>query len=285
MKYKENKMYDPILVFAATGKQGRAIVKQLSNAGFKVRAATRKLSTSKTKNIEGENIEIFQVDTNDLISLETAFRGVSKAFYLLPMSKNSEEIGRRIIDAAIKAGIKHLIFSSVGGADRETGIPHFESKWRIEELIRNSSVPFTIFRPAGYMEDFYRPKGAGIFLGLMKPFLPVDKKVQMISTEDIARFVRIAFKEPDNFIGKSIEIAGDSLTLSEITNQLNRITRKNIVISKWPALLVPILPKTMKDMLTFYGKDGWNADLKKMKEINPELITFNDFISRKLQKK
>jgi uncharacterized protein YbjT (DUF2867 family) len=278
-------MDDPVLIFAATGKQGRPIVKQLSNAGFKVRAATRNLGTPKTKNIEGENIEIFQVEPDDLISLETAFRGVSKAFFLLPMSRNSEEIGRRITEAAIKAGIKHLIFSSVGGADRKTGIPHFESKWRIEELIRNSGVPFTIFRPVGYMEEFYRPEGAGIFLGLMKPFIPVDKKVQMISTEDIAGFVRIAFEKPDNFIGKSIEIAGDSLTLSEITDQLNRITKKNIVISKWPACIVPILPKTMKDMLAFYGKDGWKADLKQMKEINPELITFNDFISGKLQKK
>lgn len=274
-------MEGKILVFNATGKQGKAVVEELCKGNYKVRAVTRKISSKKAQKLSGKEIEIVEIDYSSQESLQKVLVGVTRVFFLLPMSKDSETVGKNIIKAIKKAKIEHIVFSSVGGADRKTGIAHFELKWRIEENLRNSGVPWTILRPAAYMEELCRIKGAGIILGLLSCFVPPDKKIQMISITDIAKFVKISFENPKEFIGKAIEIAGDALTLKEMISQLNRISPKPIRVNKWTRLLVPILPKIMKEMLTFYGKDGWQADLKEMKRINPEGLTVEKLLAKK----
>jgi uncharacterized protein YbjT (DUF2867 family) len=154
-------------------------------------------------------------------------------------------------------------------------------KWRIEEKLRNSGIPYTILRPAAYMEQFAETKGAGIILGLMSSFMADGKKIQMISTEDIARFVRIAFENPEKYASKSIEIAGDELTPDEIRDQLSLYTKQEIKIRKWPAFFVPILPRIIKEMLVFYGKDGWQADISELKKLNPDMLTLSTLLARR----
>lgn len=80
---------------------------------------------------------------------------------------------------------------------------------------------------------------------------------------------------------KLIEIAGDSLTLTEVIAHLNRISEKPIVLSKLARFIVPILPKIVKEMLSFYGKDGWQSDLKEMARINPDGLTFKKLLEKK----
>lgn len=107
------------LVFSASGKQGSAVVKELSNRDSKIRAATRMMSSKKVQKISDNNTEIVEVDFEKQDSLQKALTGVSRVFFLLPMSKDSENIGKNILEAVKKAKIEHVVFSSVGGADRK----------------------------------------------------------------------------------------------------------------------------------------------------------------------
>ena len=63
--------------------------------------------------------------------------------------------GKNLAEAAKKAGVEHFVYSSVGGAERNSGIDHFESKWEIEKHIRKLDLPATVLRPAAFMENYY----------------------------------------------------------------------------------------------------------------------------------
>lgn len=266
------------VVFAATGTQGGSVIKELKDAGHQIRAVTRNARSKKAIRLSSEGIEVTEVDFDNQKSLDSVFDGADKVFYLLPMSKNSEEIGTRITEAIKRAQIKHAIFSSVGGTDRDNGVCHFGEKWRIEELLRNSGVFFTILRPAAYMEHFIQAKGAEFILGMMRVFMTHEKRIQMISTKDIARFVRLSYENPAKFGKRSIEIAGDELTLEQIRETLSEFTNKDVRIPNWPKILVPILPKTLKEMLAFYGKDGWQANIEELRKLNPDMLKFRTFL-------
>ena len=62
--------------------------------------------------------------------------------------------GVLLADAAKGAGVDHYAYSSVGSARRETGIPHFESRWEVEEHVRGSGVPYTVLRPVFFMQNW-----------------------------------------------------------------------------------------------------------------------------------
>src|SRR5690606_35934663 len=108
------------------------------------------------------------------------------------------EQGLRFADAAMDAGIGHFVYSSVGSAHRDTGLAHFDSKWKIENHIREIGLPYTIFRPVWFMENwegpFLRPS---ILAGTLA--LPLDEGVnfQQVAVDDVGAFVADAFERPD----------------------------------------------------------------------------------------
>jgi len=59
-----------------------------------------------------------------------------------------------VADAADGVGVAHLVYSSVGGAERNSGIDHWQTKWKIEQYIRALGLPATMLRPAAFMENY-----------------------------------------------------------------------------------------------------------------------------------
>ena len=123
--------------------------------------------------------------------------------------------GKNLADAAKKAGTLHFVYSSVGGAERNSGISDWESKWEIEQHIRKLTLPATILRPAGFMDNYYVDQ---VEIGILKGKLidPVrgDKPYQTIAADDIGPSAALAFERPKEFIGAEIEIAGSEYELS-----------------------------------------------------------------------
>src|SRR5262249_56055761 len=70
-------------------------------------------------------------------------------------TKREGREGKNIGDAAKRAGVEHFVYSSAGGAERNSGIDHFESKWEIENYIRKLGLPATMIRPVAFMENYY----------------------------------------------------------------------------------------------------------------------------------
>lgn len=98
-------------------------------------------------------------------------------------------------DQALKAEVKHYVFTSVEGADRKTGVPHFDTKWEVEEHIRKIGLPCTILRPVFFMENCLEPGAFGkIVNGMWHDLINKEKKLQMIAVEDIGKMAAIALK-------------------------------------------------------------------------------------------
>src|SRR5260370_15803307 len=94
--------------------------------------------------------------------------------------------GINIVRAASTAGATHLVYSSVAGADRATGIPHFDSKFEVEKEIRRSGGPFTIVAPVFFLENFLADwMAAGIARGAIAMALPATRPLHQIARRAI----------------------------------------------------------------------------------------------------
>src|ERR1051325_2027272 len=170
--------------------------------------------------------------------LDAAFKGAYGVFsvqnFWLPNVGFEGEIrqGKNVADAAKAVGVQHLVYSSVGAAHRGMGQKHFESKWIIEQYIQSLDLPYTIFRPAFFMGNYNWSRAQilnGTFVGMG---LQPEKGLQSIAVEDIAVFVALAFAEPEQYLGKTIELSGDELTEAQIVETFTKVIGR-------PVKLVP----------------------------------------------
>ena len=129
-----------ILVSGATGQQGGAVARNLLERGFAVRALTRDPEKAAARELADLGAEVVSGDLEDRASIERVLDGVYGVFsvqkFLEAGVEGEVRQGVRLADAAKAAGVEHYVYSSVGSAHRETGIPHFESKWEVEEHVR-----------------------------------------------------------------------------------------------------------------------------------------------------
>ena len=137
--------------------------------GQDVRILTR--SPTKAAALKGRGAEIVTGNFMNSMVLERALVGVDGVFAMttfLECGIDMEvEQGKTLAQAAKNANVAHYVYTSVGGAERNTGIPHFETKWKVEQYIERLNLPATIFRPVFFMENFrtyFAPTAMGSLL-------------------------------------------------------------------------------------------------------------------------
>src|SRR5437879_7639092 len=147
-----------VLVTGAPGKQGGHRVRARLARGHSIRALTRKPESAGAAALAARGVTIVTGDFENQGTLERAARGVDTVFAMSTPFESGATTetreGINIVRAASTVGVSHLVYSSVAGADRATGIPHFDSKFEVEQAIRQSGVPFTIVAPVFFMENF-----------------------------------------------------------------------------------------------------------------------------------
>src|SRR5436190_9411907 len=212
-----------IAVAGATGAQGGAVVDALLEKGASVRALVRSTGSERARNLADRGVELAQIDVKDPASLNNALRGVDAFFFMTtPYGSQAPDIDGEIqqgvdfADAAAAAQVPHVVFSSVGGAERNSGVPHFESKRRVEEHLLGRGLSVTIVRPVFFMDNFLSmaPTVEGNELVLRLP-VPDGIKLQTVAVRDIGVVAAAALLDPAA-VSATIEIAGDELTGSEI---------------------------------------------------------------------
>src|SRR5215468_6669555 len=226
-----------VLVTGATGRQGGAVIRHMLPKGWKLRALTRNPNNHSAQELARKGVEVVQGDLEDPASLDRASRGVYGIYSVQDFwaigAKREVLQGKNLADAAKKAGVKHFVYSSVGGAERNTGIPHWESKWQVEKHIRQLALPATIFRPAAFMDMYYLDQvEIGILKGKLAAPMRGDKPYQTIATNDIGAFVALAFERPSEFIGSELEIAWRELTSIEAAKVFSRVLGKPVKFQK-----------------------------------------------------
>ncbi len=266
-----------VLVTGATGRQGGAVVRHMLPKGWKLRALTRNSSSHAAQELARQGVEVVQGDLEDVASLERASRGVYGIYSVQDFwtvgAKREVQQGKNLADVAKKAGVQHFVYSSVGGAERNTGITHWESKWEIEKHIRKLVLPATILRPATFMETYHVLEvEVGILKGKLADPIRANKPYQTIATDDIGAFAALAFERPKDFIGLEVEIAGSELTNLETAKVFSRVLGKAVKFQKLPMPVVRLfLGKEFYEMFRWFNDAGYKADIAGLRRRYPEI--------------
>jgi uncharacterized protein YbjT (DUF2867 family) len=265
-----------VLVTGATGKQGGHVVRELLARGHSVRAFTRKPESPAAGALAERGVTIVKGDFEEEGSLERAARGVDTVFAMSTPYGTNEKTetreGINIVRAAKAVGVKHLVYTSVAGADRASGIPHFDSKFEVEKEIRRSGIPFTIVAPVFFMENFVADwMLAGIAQGSIAMALPATRRVQQISVSDIAQFATLVIERRESFLGRRIDIASDELTGVTAAAAISEASGRQI---KYTALPIDAVRQQNKDqalMFEWFDRVGYDADIVGLRSDYPEV--------------
>jgi uncharacterized protein YbjT (DUF2867 family) len=187
--------------------------------------------------------------------------------------------GKVFADAVMAAGTPHLVHSLLDGAERRSGVPHYESKWRIEEHIRELALPVTILRPVAFMENFLMAAfPRSVFLGILRAALGRSKRLQLVSTSDVGWFAARALEEPARYVGRSIAVAGDDLNVDEILGAYFRVTVHAPRPFPAPRFALRLLPTELSSMLCWFGEQGFQANIPALKQEHPGLMSFTSWL-------
>ncbi|RFU85687.1 NmrA/HSCARG family protein [Streptomyces triticagri] len=268
-----------VLVVGATGNQGGATARELLARGRDVHALVRDPDKPAARELKEQGAVLVRGDLNDPASLRTAMSGASGVFSVQALAYEPETLaaevrqGKAVADAVLETGVPHLVYSSVGGAERGTGIDHFETKAEIERHIGALGLPATVLRPVFFMDNLLHYAEAGEERVLELPVDPA-RPMQLVASEDIGHFAADAFADPGHHRGRQIELAGDELTFPQIAEVYQRVTGT-------PTRLVPL--PIEERMFEWFAEGGYRADIPALRALHPGLSTFEEFLTRRLR--
>lgn len=253
-----------------------AVARQLLNKGHQVRALTRSPGSSQAVALEEAGAEVVGGDLEDRRSCTSAAQGVDAIFAMAtPFEAGLEaEVrqGENMLAAAKAEGVQHLVYSSVASADQSTGIPHFDSKFEIEQKIENSGVPYTIVAPVYFMENLFAPWTiSGLQEGKLAMAVPNSRVPQQIALEDIAGFVVLALESRDRFLANRIDIAGDEVTGEEAAEIISRASGRGIEYVEIPPEQRNAMGEDVAKMLDWFDETGYSVDIEAQHRQYPEV--------------
>lgn len=275
---------ETVLVLGGTGRQGGAVARELLRRGRTVHALVRDPQSPAARRLADAGAVLVRGDFNDQASLQAAMKGVHGVFsvqtFRTPGGPDTEERqGKAVADAAARSGVAHLVYSSVGGAERSSGVPHFDSKWNVEQHIQRLGLPATVLRPAMFFDVFHdispRLVDGQLVLAL---WLQPEAPVQIIATSDIAAFAADAFDHPAEWLGRQVEIAGDERTGPQMAEAFERVSG---IPTRYEQLPIEPLRAAREDLAAMFDwleRDGYHADLPGLRRIRPDLITLETWL-------
>lgn len=214
-----------VTVFGATGSQGSAIANALLMQGWEVRAVTRDANRPTAQLLGSTGAKLMQINAMSPEALDEALVGADAAVMVLPALTdihNSGEASQGILisEAVARANVNHFVYSSAI-IEQARGVLGMGSKRAIEERLAELGLPTTILRPAFFMENLDKYFPVQLLEGRYKMVVPIPmhRKTELVAIADIAAAVCAALNEPDRFIGKEIDLIGDSLSLEEMAQQ------------------------------------------------------------------
>ncbi|MGZ9235953.1 MAG: NmrA/HSCARG family protein, partial [Anaerolineales bacterium] len=267
-------------------QQGGAVARKLLAEGWSVRALTRDLGKPAAQGLASLGAEVVSGDMENRAELDAAFRGAYGVFsvqnFWLPNVGFDGEVqqGKNVADAAKAAGVQHLVYSSVGAAHRGMGQKHFESKWIIEQQIHSLDIPYTILRPAVFMDN-YNWSRAQILNGIfMSMGLRSAKEIQSVAVVDIGIFAALALATPEQYVGKTIELSGDELTEVQIAETFTKVIGRPVKLTMPRGEERRISDEEMKAMFNFFNGEAYDADISALRKLHPGLLTFEQYLRR-----
>jgi uncharacterized protein YbjT (DUF2867 family) len=302
-----------IAVAGATGAQGGGLVHAILNdtsGGFTARALTRNVNSEKAKALARAGAEVVAADLNDLESIKKAFRGAYGAycvtFFWEHFSPEKELVqAKAMAEASKHAGVKHVIWSTLEDTRKwmalddkrmptlmgKYKVPHFDAKGEANHYFSDLKLPVTFLVTSFYWDNFIYfgmgPKEAPE--GNFSIALPMgDKKLPGIAAEDIGKCAYGIFKKDSEYIGKTVGIAGEILTMKQIAEKMSRalgreVRYQEISPDAYRKLGFPGA-EDLGNMFQFkqeFEKDFCGArDTELARRLNPWLLTFDAWLAK-----
>jgi uncharacterized protein YbjT (DUF2867 family) len=154
-------------------------------------------------------------DFADPASLRDAFAGVRTLFLLFPFTPGSVDLARNAVDAAKAAGVQHIVRSSGAGAEEGSPLAIADLQGRIDALIQRSGIPFTLLRPAGFMQNWVNFYAGQIKSGTYSA-ANGEGGISVVDVRDIAEAAAVVLANPAAHAGKIYTLTGgEALSTAE----------------------------------------------------------------------
>jgi uncharacterized protein YbjT (DUF2867 family) len=259
-----------VLVTGATGQQGGALARLLLQRGHRVLAFTRSVDSPAARALEAGGARLVTGDFEDVDALTRAMAGVDAVYAMATPFEGGPEVevrhGRHLADAALRAGVAHFIYSSVGGAAERTGIPHFDSKHEVEQYVKGRGLPYTILGPTYFMENFHAPGSLeALREGVLSMALPPHRGLQMVALDDLAAFTTLALELREDFLGKRLDVASDEVTGEQAAALLTFVTGRRVHYEEIPVERVRARSEDLARMFEWFDAVGYRADVTRLR--------------------
>jgi uncharacterized protein YbjT (DUF2867 family) len=275
---------EKVLVLNSTGKVGRNVCRALIEAGYEVYGTTRSTNSA----LAGMGVKPVVCNYTLRADLDRAFAqtGAKKVFvitdYFGAAKKSAElefEQGRAAIDAAQAAGVTHLVFMSVADAEFfDHHVKHLHAKVALEKYLRASGVPFSILRPCAFFENLddaanWNPLKKGVVKFLS------TQDCKYCATYDIGRAAAIHFKNPQTWLGKSLDVIGWQGDLSQVAAALSKVSGVPVKAKlAMPIFLRRLFLKDLHHMFLYYEvQKGPRGTPQAFKKILPDALSAEDW--------
>jgi len=217
-------MSSPILVIGALGNVGAEVVKQLQAKGQAFRAAD--INADKVRERFGSSVEAVKFDFTDPNTYETTFNGVEKMFLMRP--PHIANIKRDMVpamDAAKRAGIKHVVFLSLIGIEKAKFVPHY----KVEQHLKEINLQTTFLRCSFFMQNLSTTHRKEI-RERNEIFVPVgDAKTSFIDVRDIGAVAAVTLTE-EGHMGRNYDLTGsEALDYWQATKILSNTLGRKII--------------------------------------------------------
>jgi len=303
MKQKEKPL---ITIIGVLGKQGRSAAATLLQSGrYRVRGITRRVDSPEAVRLAEQGVDLvcLPLDLGYKNDFVEAFQGSEGVFMMtpsiVPPHTHEMELGKQLADAAVEAGVQHIIFSSLENVDSiskgKKFAPHFTDKAKIEEYIRTlpitSSFVYLAFFYTNLME-FYPPHLEGDTL-VFPIYLPENFRAPFVDPlTATGPAILELFSNRTKYAGKSLPVIGDIISPQEMVDTFVQVTGKKAVyhsaftrenlLHHFPAfssndLLVDEI-LGMAEYAVEYGYFGKDRDLQWSRQINPNSLSWEQFL-------
>ncbi|KAJ6265046.1 hypothetical protein Dda_1201 [Drechslerella dactyloides] len=250
-----------VLVLSATGCMATGLIRALKDdPDYQLFAFTRDPESDAARALKDAGLTILKGDYGNKDDLENAFsQGIDTVFFSIMSDRSGGTVdieqAKNVIDAAVRHGVKQLIYGSsarIGtqeNFDRVTAkLPkdsfwhtYWEHKWAIGDLVRRSGLAYTIIKPPifvqnlvreGYVERIYPDLPTKYIL---KDAMEPDSPAWWADGSDVGTFAAAAIREPERYKNKEFAFGAEKLTINQVAEKLRKASGKDVKVYEWPA--------------------------------------------------
>ncbi|KXJ94164.1 hypothetical protein Micbo1qcDRAFT_220754 [Microdochium bolleyi] len=303
-------MSSAILITGATGKQGGATLRALAAAApsVKLLAVTRDASSASAQRLAARYPQQVTLVQGNLDDAEALFASAETAAASVPIwgvfsvqlpefnktgAETEERQGKGLVDAALRHGVRHFVYSSVDRHGPElspknpTDVPHFVTKHNIEKHLMDetrkagtAAMTWTILRPVAFYDNLGGFQGK-IFATAWRDVLGRSKPLQLIGADDVGAAAARALTEENvgEFAGRAISLAADELTYDQFDDIFVRQTgRPAPTTFSFMARFVMWMVGELGTMYAWFARQGFAASVAESRAVLPEMKDFKTWL-------